>query len=549
MGLAVIAALNNKGTISSLSYEDIKKVIDTYDMAEINLKLKSFTMVFGKNGPLVQNAYIKKGINRKLYSEFLKMLYQSLNIKQYENASICEICGGRMHFNFLDIWNKTLELTGEEKVTEKETGRDVFPLIGSIGNDAQALPSASRSINICPLCLLAVNFLPLGTMLVKGRLICLETTSEELTVKLVANIVKQNLRNIELNKREIIGGKAGSRAFIEQILNFFSELKRVEKRSSLPPHSTLNIWQFSNSGTGADAALIEIPNRELNLLWEIANDERDFKEEVLRLIQNEKEVEFLDCILYGNDYRLLYPYKKGRGASPELYSFYQQKICGVSAKALNTAYIIAKMFLNEKAGKEQEKWLKSNVFGDVKNKKELKAKIVELVKAGEIGIEDYSELFPIVSKGPLRVDNRGWKIIMYYLYNFKEVKYILPEENVDLRVTSEKTDPRIKKLAELYFKYYVFKDNGGKGRGIARFEKDILDEMKNKGENWLRKVFFDIAKLYQIEEFEFKNDSAYDEWNDFCCDENGNVRVNELLFQLRLAFADLYRKYSKMNKK
>lgn len=147
---------------------------------------------------------------------------------------------------------------------------EIFPLIGSIGNDAQALPSASRMLNICPKCLFAVNYIPLGTMLVKGRLICIESTSESIMIDLTKGIVAENLDRISGGNKEIYGKKEGSSVIYLRLLEYFELLQEVRKQESLPETVAIYLWLFSNSGTGADCDMIEIPNKPLKFIWEVS---------------------------------------------------------------------------------------------------------------------------------------------------------------------------------------------------------------------------------------------------------------------------------------
>jgi len=59
-GLAVVAHLAEKSDISELSLADIEGVLrDGSGLCRTNSGIKSFTMVFGTNGPLTQYAYRK----------------------------------------------------------------------------------------------------------------------------------------------------------------------------------------------------------------------------------------------------------------------------------------------------------------------------------------------------------------------------------------------------------------------------------------------------------------------------------------------------------
>jgi len=100
-----------------------------------------------------------------------------------------------------------------------------------------------------------------------------------------------------------------------------------------------------------------------------------------------------------------------------------------------------------------------------------------------------------------------------------------------ISIDSKKMDPKIRSFSELYFDYYVSE------RGIDRFRKDILDDMKNKKPGWLRDSFAKIAEKYQCKDL----DMNYDGWLKLTEDEDVS-KMYELMYQVRLGFAELYRK-------
>ncbi len=536
MSLCSLTALAEKDCINKLTLNDFNEILKKHDWAEINKSLKCFTMVFGNNGPLFQSAY--KGKNLELYRELLTSLYNSVLDMEGRHGQTCEICGKGFDFDINIIWEKALNKFELKSKDKKYMGRDFFPLLGSIGNDAQILPSASRTLNVCPFCLFVVNFLPVGTMLLRGRLVCLESNSERLMVDMVKDIVKENIGIYMGGRREIIGAKQGAKAFIEKLLKMFRGLIRDKKRYQLPEHSCLYVWQFSNSGTGADCDLIEIPNKSLSIIKEMSEHGGDFLDEVYNLIRKDKKDRFLESLQDGKDLKELYPYKKDKGVSPRLFSYYQQRVCGISPESLKSAYIIAQRIIMNCSPKEKPLWQKSDVFYDSKGntrKNQARKVIVDLIEEGLMSYENYTELFPASLNRPLTVESKGWDLIMYYLYNFEGVKEIVTETGYQPILHSQKTDLRIKEFAEMYFRYYVL----DKKKGHEKFKKEIIDKMKETNIWWLKDNYAKMAEVYEGKLLKLE----YDEWTEWCHDENGNIRVSELMFQLRLAFANLYRDY------
>ena len=95
-----------------------------------------------------------------------------------------------------------------------------------------------------------------------------------------------------------------------------------------------------------------------------------------------------------------------------------------------------------------------------------------------------------------------------------------------------KPHPKIKQAAQLYFQEYIAH------KGASRFEREILDNFRRTNPNgvqWLQEMFIHLAKEYP----EF----TYRDWDDFVLDENGHPQAGELLFQMRLELANLYREY------
>jgi hypothetical protein len=97
-----------------------------------------------------------------------------------------------------------------------------------------------------------------------------------------------------------------------------------------------------------------------------------------------------------------------------------------------------------------------------------------------------------------------------------------------IRSDSKKIDPKIKCFSELYFDFYV------QEKGIERFKKERLDNIDYLKPRWLENAFARMAEKYDCDELKFD----YDGWLEFKDDG-----IFELLYQIRLTFAELYRKY------
>ncbi|MDR2944360.1 MAG: hypothetical protein LBU81_04660 [Methanosarcinales archaeon] len=98
---------------------------------------------------------------------------------------------------------------------------------------------------------------------------------------------------------------------------------------------------------------------------------------------------------------------------------------------------------------------------------------------------------------------------------------------------SQKLDPKIKIFSELYFADFV------QNKGIERFKKERLDNINYLKPRWLEDAFARLAEKSDCKELKFD----YDSWLEFK-DEG----IFELLYQIRLTFAELYRKQTNENK-
>ena len=113
-------------------------------------------------------------------------------------------------FNFHKMCASALAEAGQKVPERKSIGRDWVPLAGSLGNDAQALPAASRSLHVSATALLSLQYLPLGMFLHQGRLACYQCTYSPLMQQLTQDVVERNRVRMQAGDTEILGKGAGS---------------------------------------------------------------------------------------------------------------------------------------------------------------------------------------------------------------------------------------------------------------------------------------------------------------------------------------------------
>jgi hypothetical protein len=507
-GLAVVTHLAEKSDISELSLADIEGVLrDGSGLCRTNSGIKSFTMVFGTNGPLTQYAYRKSGANEIIYKGVLRRLAQAMR-DEGRVGEPCELTGIPTKFDLHRTCAEALREGGQRAPEHKWVGRDWVPLAGSLGNDAQALPAASRPLHVSARALLALQFLPQGLFLFQGRLACYQSTYSPLMQELTASQVDYYHNQLAAGNYEIRGKGEGSASALRLLLEVFGKLRNSRRDAQLPPHTDLYLWLFSNSGASADCRIVEIPDRVLRFLWECVED--DLSGEIDALVRNEPKdprSQFLTAIREERDFRGLYPFKKWPGASQRFFELYQRKVCGCNAKSLQVARGLAHLVIKDVNGnRARDLWKPEN------------RNAVRKLIADALTLEEYDWLFPSTPH-PVRVDTRGWDLLRYYTSRENIENTALPEE-----CPMRTTHPKVFAIADEYFRT----------RSTKRI-RSVLERMARReiGLRWLQDVFCEMAGKHP--EFDLGD------WDEFVCNEEGRPMPYELLFQVRLRLANLYR--------
>jgi CRISPR-associated protein Cst1 len=164
-GLAVIASLAGLEDVTQLTLKHVRSVHgDGKRLTFWNSSLSScFITVFTKNSVLTNSSMKDKRKRTTAYTAVVNSLLQ--NIGSDERPFRCEACGDARSLDFSALCDTAIP---RDKQQATFVGRDWFPLAGSLGSDAQALPSASRAAHLCARCLFAVHYLPLGLILLAG---------------------------------------------------------------------------------------------------------------------------------------------------------------------------------------------------------------------------------------------------------------------------------------------------------------------------------------------------------------------------------------------
>lgn len=509
-GLAVLAYKSHCENIEELTLEKMKAVHGNgTELARRNSKLKSTSMIFTINS-LATHPQKSAEKRLQLYSAITTAFLNGIGFEDVHER--CESCGNDYSLNLNKVFCETLVPLGEKKNEIRYTGRDWFPLAGSIGSDAQALPAGSRTPNLCAKCLFAVHYLPQGVILRDGRLAVFQSTSKEFFYNYVSLIAQDIDNRISADNFQTCGSKEGSAAVIKKTLDTMSQMKFID------PGTSLFVWLFSNSGTGPECLIDEIPNDALQFLFE-ANREPLQREEIMQLVRKNKnpEYSFMNSIEKGADYTGLYPNKKYSGVSPELFVLYQTKIRKVTNHSLSVASKIARHVKESFADAKRFEDFKRDFKNDLA---QVKKQIAEMVSTGELTFSDYLVLFA-KNQDSITVNGDAWKFISYYLYH------------TDWQNPNGSQPPYETTNNDLltYVSGILFEDQLAR-LGDERFKKEVVNKftLGKITPSWLKRQFLKSAIRHE--------DFTYETWTTLFLNEQGKESLYEPLFRFRLMWSE-----------
>jgi hypothetical protein len=576
--LARASDLRDDEPVDSLTPQLVEEVLgDGIWLAQANRQLNSFFMVC-TNSALV-NSSINKWMYEtkqrghlddrdegwKAYIRTLMSLRDELLNLSSDAIPDCESCGDRPATRVLD-----------------RIGRDYFPLAGSLGNDAQALPAASRSPRICAFCLLAVQWLPLGAIMFNGSLACFQFTDSRLSFYFVQDTYREIRKRLEMartgDKVLVPGSRQGATPAALILLERMRQLQQDREMLSLPPYISLNIWAFSNSGANPDCNITEIENPALQFLWKAAQSHYQDVQELLKREDPKKpNTHLLTAIESQKDYAGFYPHKAGKGATDQqltsklLYELYQTHVLARPLAALRVAERLAsQIHIRLNSGDRNEKKLLTTMLKesprwtkDKATRVSLRRYFANLAEQGKFTLDEYASLFPAANitktsvaaseqakliwcepGNAIRITSEGWDIFWFYLHHANQSTTALHLEEVPSETDGGLvmfTNPKIKSFAHDIFNYFLERQGGeDKARGLRYIKRYIVDGF-SRGKITVGDLRDWFCKLAVI-----KPEYRCEDWDALCQDEQGRETTGELRFQFRLEIANLYREAQQM---
>lgn len=303
--LMTIEALSKLDNVSKITPDTLLKLYKEKALLSMNRRLKSYTMLFTKNGPLHND----RTSGEKVYDSLIKTIIESF---ESEGDRICEISGLRFSAPFEKIYAEALRKIGlsDKDIQKKDISinRGWFPLIGGLGSDAQALPQAKFAVKIHPICVAIMQFLPLSALLYKGGILLIDSSNFEFARDFVEGNVKEIEKRIQATS---------SKDSIENIKDFakgnylLKAISILEDKEMEDEYSDLNLWSFSNLGTGARCEIERVPNSLIKKLIRMKQNPRISNE--LKRILGQDAHRFLEDLENNQEWYLLYPNVFGAG--------------------------------------------------------------------------------------------------------------------------------------------------------------------------------------------------------------------------------------------
>ena len=193
--IEAIAGLNH---VSEISTEILVKIFKENDLPHLYLRLKNYTMLFSKNGPL----YNDKNNGLRIYKTLMTTLFETF---ENEGEYQCEISGLFFKKTFAQLYSDVLGKLGiPSKGKDISINRVWWPLIGGLGSDAQALPQAKFPVTIHPICLAIIQFLPLSALLYKGKILLVDSINFEFSREFIRKNFQQLNEKIELTPKNSV---------------------------------------------------------------------------------------------------------------------------------------------------------------------------------------------------------------------------------------------------------------------------------------------------------------------------------------------------------
>lgn len=527
--LMAIESIGGLAGVSEITTSVLIKLYHSTGLLKINQRLKSYTMVFSLNNPLVNPAKKAENAGEITYDNLMRAILSS-----FENAGeyVCEVSGLRFQKTFEDFYKEELEKQKEKlkdiltdpKELKKETdkidridislNRTWFPLIGGLGSDAQALPQAKYAIRIHPICIAILQFLPLAAVLYKGGILLVDSSNFFLSKEIISTNVKAVGEKIQAHSTDksvenIRDFNKGS--YLLRTLEILGQKEYYEET-----YSDLNLWSFSNSGTGASCEIDRVPNRLIRVLQKLYRN-LIIRDDLKLILSSDRMYKFLESLENGKEWYGLYPAVFGsgkkrieyEGMNPEFLEAYFNAI--QSPKSIGYAKYIAGL-VNRYKNKNTEILLqKTDGWSGKDFRIELYRIFVQATKENKWNLQQHIQIMDNSNILPVR--NSFWSLHrLVHFYVFKGIFSYEPpslsdKDNevtkaVKLFIVLMQNSPERNRLLKRLLDDNDYKNTSFEGlilEGVGRYDlplENIIEVLYDNEFKFAKRGLIELLRIY-----------------------------------------------------
>ncbi len=410
--IQVMASLEH---VSQVTPEILLKSFNKYNLPKLYQRMKNYTMIFTRNGPLLNDTKFGEKIYRQLFEKIL-------NSYEDEGDKQCEISGLRFNLTFSEMYTETLlEIGIDPKSRDTSINRGWWPLIGALGSDAQALPGAKFAVQIHPICLAIIQFLPLAAVLYRSRVLLIESVN----FAYAKSLVRTNYRLIQdmiatTSLQENVENKKYSKP--EYLVLALDAYHRLTKRHN--DYTNLNFWMFSNSGTGAACDIDRIPNTLFQKMYMLYSRH---PKELKDILASKSGFALIDCLDANEDFWGLYPAKKWEGASVGFFEDFHKLIDNDGL--LKLSGYIAGLMDKYQTLRDEKLLKKTDAFKNPEYRDLFFAVLMKAVQAGEWNLLLHNQILDDAEAMPVKSGTFNiFKMVHFYFQKqkFKTRPHIVP---------------------------------------------------------------------------------------------------------------------------
>ena len=440
--------------LSDITPRLVKSLV-TEDLASLYKRMKVYSMIYTRNGPLHNRK--KDGLE-----VYIKLMHHILDQHENKGNLTCEITGLKFERSFTEEYEDVIERYGFEGTIDKSMSRCWLPLAGSLGSEAQALPQARFTPQIAPIIVVIMQFLPLVATLYKGRVLLVDTADKDFALRyLKANYKEINSLIATKSKGDTIPNTKFTKGnYIQKALELLSD------RQSYAPNIHLNLWSFTNAGTGAECEIDRIPDALLSKLKRLYTME--FRKELNAILTNTKlQNGFLQALEENKDFWGLYKTKHAEAASLSFYEEYQR--CIGNEKKLEASKYIAKLLHELQDARQAKLFAKNDAHHDKDYPAFVFAVLIKASKQKLWSIRHHLEILDDVSSFPISSNFYTSLKFIHFYYMDEEV-----QEDCTLEGLSYQPADDIKDKEPLLKLLSLLQEIIAKDKKADAFKRDML---------------------------------------------------------------------------